>query len=81
MSHLIPIKKKTNKNIYVIIKNITEFQERKESYLYPKKQETFNELEDICNFYYDAINDFHYLSKQFPIIFGINADKQLFPYT
>ncbi len=45
-----------------------------------KKQETFNELEDICNFYYDAVNDFHYLSKQFPIIFGMNTEKN-FPLT
>ena len=77
---LIPIKDKTSKNIYVIIKNITEFQEQeKELFLLQKKLETFNELEDICNFYYDAINDFHYLSKQFPIIFGINAENNYSP--
>ena len=28
-------------------------------------RETFDEIEDICNFYYDAINDYHYFSKQF----------------
>ena len=38
-------------DIYVIIKNITEFQEQeKELFLFQKKQDTFNELEDICNF-------------------------------
>ena len=42
-----------------------------------KKQEAFDNLEDICNFYYDAINDFHYLSEQFPIVFGMNTDKNL----
>ena len=77
---LIPIKDKTSKNIYVIIKNITEFQEQeRELFLLQKKQETFNELEDICNFYYDAINDFYYLSKQFPTIFGINAENNYSP--
>ena len=77
---LIPIKDKTSKNIYVIIKNITECQEQeRELFLLQKKQETFNELEDICNFYYDAINDFHYLSKQFPTIFGINAENNYSP--
>ena len=34
---LIPIKKKTGMNIYVIVKDITEFQEQEKSYFYPKK--------------------------------------------
>ena len=77
---LIPIKDKTSKNIYVIIKNITECHEQeKELLLLQKKQETLNELENICNFHYDAINDFHYLSKQFPTIFGINVKNPYFP--
>ena len=79
---LIPIKDKSSMNIYVIIKNTTEFQEQeRELFLLQKKQETFNQLEDICNFYYDAINDFHYLSKQFPNIFGINAKNNYSTYT
>ena len=67
-------------DIYVIIKNITEFQEQeKELFLSKKTQVVFNELDDICNFYYDAINDLHHVSKQFPIIFGINAEKIFSP--
>lgn len=27
-------------------------------------RETFNQLEQICNYYYDAINDYHYFSNQ-----------------
>ena len=49
----------------------------KELFLSQKKQDAFNDLEGICNFYYDAINDFYYFSKQFPILFGINTDKNL----
>ena len=48
-------------------------------FLLQKKQKTLNELEGICNFYYDAINDFHYLSKQFPTIFGIHVEKNYSP--
>ncbi len=78
---LIPIKTKADMDIYVILKNITEFKEQeKELLLFKKKQDTFNELENICNFYYDAINDFHYFSKQLPIILGIN-EKKNFPLT
>ena len=63
-------------DIYVIVKNITEFQEQeKELFLSKKTQEVFNELDDICNFYYDAINDLHHFSKQLPDIFGINPEK------
>ena len=69
-------------DIYVIIKNITEFQEQeKELFISKKSRIAFNELEDICNFYYDAINDLHYVSKQFPIIFGINDGKNFPPNT
>ena len=67
-------------DIYVIVKNITESQEQeKELFLSKKTQVVFNELDDICNFYYDAINDLHHVSKQFPIIFGINAEKNFSP--
>ena len=42
---LIPIKDKRSKNIYVIIKNITEFQEQeRELFLLQKKQETLMNL-------------------------------------
>ena len=77
---LIPIKDKMGMSIYVIIKNITESQEQeKELFLLQKKLEAFNELEDICNFHYDAINDIHYLSKQFSTIFGISAENNYSP--
>ncbi|MFJ8064732.1 EAL domain-containing protein [Psychrobacillus sp. NPDC096426] len=77
---LIPIKKKTEMSIYVIVKNISEFQEQeKELFLAKKTQTVFNELNDICSFYYDAINDFHHFSKQFPVIFGINTEKKISP--
>ena len=76
---LIPIKNKTSMDIYVIIKNITEFQEQeKELFLSKKTQEVFNELEDICNFYYDAINDLHYFSKAISHYFWNQYRKKLF---
>ena len=75
---LIPINKKTNRNIYVIIKNNSSIQKmERELLISQKKQEAFDDLEGICNFYYDAVNDFHYLSKQFPIVFGMNTDRNL----
>ena len=74
---LIPIKGKTGMDVYAIIKNIAEFKvQEKEMFLLKKEQALFNELENICSFYYDAINDQYYFSKQTPIIFGINEGKE-----
>ncbi len=77
---LIPIKAKAGIHVYVIVKNIEEFKEQeKELHILKKMDDTFNNLENICNFQYDAINDFHYYSKQFPIIFGIKEGKSFTP--
>ncbi|RHW39974.1 EAL domain-containing protein [Lysinibacillus yapensis] len=77
----IPIKEKnTIKDIYVIIKNITEYQDqKKELSLVQKRLEVFNDIKEICSFYYDAINDFHYFSKQFASIFGVDEERTFTP--
>jgi diguanylate cyclase (GGDEF)-like protein/PAS domain S-box-containing protein len=74
---LIPIKTNAGMDIYVIVKNITEYKAQEEELLrFKKHQDTFNALENICHFYYDAIKDHHYFSKQFPVIFGIDGRKK-----
>ena len=73
---LLPIKAKADMDVYVIVKNITKYKEQeKEMLLFQKKQDIFNELENICDFYYDAINDCHHFSKQLSSIFGIDEGK------
>ena len=42
-------------------------------------RETFDEVDNICNFYYDAINDLHYFSNQFADMLKINPDNILTP--
>ena len=77
---LLPIKTKVGMDVYVIVKNTTEYKEQeKEMLLFKKKQDIFNELENICDFYYDAINDCHHFSKQLPSIFGIDEGKNFSP--
>ena len=78
---LIPIKGKTGMDVYVIIKNIEEFREEKEKLIFKKMRDTFNELKNICNFYYDAINDRHYFSKQLPHLLGISNEGKGFSPT
>jgi diguanylate cyclase (GGDEF)-like protein/PAS domain S-box-containing protein len=77
---LFPIKAKADIDVYVIVKNITDYKEQeKEMLLFQRKQDIFNELEHICDFYYDAINDRHHFSKQLPSIFGIDEGKEFSP--
>lgn len=72
---LIPNKKKGYKEIDVVIKNITDYQHQKREFILAKKSKALmNDLKDICNFYYDAINDYYYFTKQFASIFGINEE-------
>ena len=67
-------------DVCVIVKNIAENKKlQKEMLLFQKKQHIFNELENICDFYYDAINDLHYYSNQFPLIFGIDKGQGFSP--
>jgi len=73
---LIPIKNKKNKDIYVVLNDITEFQsQRKELNQFEKMLKVFNEVDYICNYYYDAINDLYYFSKQFTDMFKINSER------
>ncbi len=77
---LIPINTKIVKDVFVIVKNIAKSKKlQKEMLLFQKKQHIFNELENICDFYYDAINDLHYYSNQFPLIFGIDEGQKSSP--
>ncbi len=77
---LIPINDRNETYIYVIITNISKNKIIDNEHLLPRTwQNTFNGLEDICNFYYDAINDYHYYSEQFPNIFGINVNQTFRP--
>jgi diguanylate cyclase (GGDEF)-like protein/PAS domain S-box-containing protein len=69
---MIPVKSKFSKRIYVIIRDITEYKEQeRELHLSQKRQAVFNMMENICDFYYDAINDQFYSSNQMPTILGI----------
>lgn len=48
-----------------ILSNITEFQkQKKELDQLISLRETLSQLDQICNYYYDAINDYHYFSSQ-----------------
>lgn len=77
---LIPIKNKSSKDVYVILKDITDFQKQeKELNQFQKMQEAFFEIDYICSFYYDAINDFHYFSKQITDMLKINPEKTFTP--
>lgn len=77
---LVPIEESHEPLIYLIIKDISEYKdwEKKlnESY---QIQNAFNELENICYFVYDVMNDQFRFSKQFPQIFGINAASSYTP--
>lgn len=71
---LIPIENKTGIDIYVIIEQIlVKTAIGKKLLLSQKKQNIFNKLEDVFEFYYDAINDYFYLSKQSAPILGVDA--------
>ncbi|MEH7254539.1 EAL domain-containing protein [Neobacillus niacini] len=73
---MIPIKNKSSIEIYVIIKDITEYKEQdRELHLSQKRQAVFNMIENICDFYYDAINDQFYFSNQMPTILGIGIKE------
>ena len=77
---LIPIKRKDNMDIYAIVKNIEKTNKtEKELLLLKKKQDAFNGLENICDFYYDVINDYYYFSNQLPQIFEVNAGQTFTP--
>lgn len=73
--HITLIPNKDSKDMDVVIKNITEYQhQKKEVVLAKKSKKLIGDLKDVCNFYYDAINDYYYFTKQFASIFGINDD-------
>ncbi|WP_342433232.1 EAL domain-containing protein [Neobacillus sp. FSL H8-0543] len=77
---LIPVETEVGMVIYVIVKNITDSKnQEKEIHLFKQGQNVFNEFENICNFYYDAVNDHHIYSRQLPIIFGINEKQNFSP--
>lgn len=73
---LLPIKNKANIDVFVILKNTAEFQhQQNELHLLQKMREAFDEVEFICNFYYDAIDDYHYFSKQINNLLKIEPEK------
>lgn len=77
---LIPIKNKTSNDVYVILNNNTEYQKRdKELNKLYKLREVFDEINFVCSFYYDAINDYFHFSKQFTNIFKISTEKPITP--
>ncbi|MGX9134104.1 EAL domain-containing protein [Rummeliibacillus sp. JY-2-4R] len=53
--------------------------DKNELLLPPKWQKTLSGFDGICNFYYDAINDYHYFSEKLPEIFGISVKQQFKP--
>ena len=77
---VIPVKGKAIKELYVILKNKIDFEKQeREVMIFKKMREAFDGIEHICNYYYDAINDLHYFSKQFNDIFKISADIHFTP--
>lgn len=75
----VPIKQNNNVDVYAILKNATEFQEKKELNLLQKMRETFDEVDSICNYFYDVINDYHYFSRQFTDMLKITPEKAFTP--
>lgn len=77
---LIPINNKDTIDVFVIISDITKFQkQKKEIDQFEKMREAFDEVDYICNFYYDAINDYFYFSKQINDMLQINPEKPFTP--
>ena len=77
---LIPIKNKISKDVYVILIDNTELQKQeKEINQFQKMREAFDEVDYICSFYYDAINDYHYFSKQITDMLQIEPEKIFTP--
>ncbi|MBB6445139.1 EAL domain-containing protein [Bacillus benzoevorans] len=77
---LVPLEDQTEAIVYAVINDISEYKEwEKKLHLSRKVQSSFNELENICYFFYDAINDQFHFSKQFPELFGINEDSSYTP--
>lgn len=77
---LVPIKDKNSKYVYAILKNITDFQkDTQQLNQFIKLREAFDEVDYICNFYYDVVNDLHYFSKQFAKMLGINPQSNFTP--
>ncbi|MFJ8234632.1 EAL domain-containing protein [Ureibacillus sp. NPDC094379] len=75
-----PLRKKDINGIYVILKNKIDFEKQeREKILSNKMREAFNGIDYVCNYYYDAINDYHYFSKQFNDIFKISEDIHFTP--
>lgn len=76
---LVPLEEQ-EKFVYVIVQPISEFKNwEKKLHLSRKMQSVFDELENICYFHYDAVNDQFHFSKQFPELFGINEDSKYTP--
>ena len=77
---LVPIEEQDELIVYVIVQNISEFKKwEKKLHLSRIAQSAFDELENICYFHYDAVNDRFHFSKQFPELFGINEDSSYTP--
>lgn len=77
---LIPIKNKVKTEVYVILHDSSEFQNQKnELNQFKMMRKTFDELEYICDFYYDAINDYIYFSSQITDMLQIDPKKEFIP--
>ncbi len=77
---LIPTKKKGSKHVYAILKNTTNLQQQeKKLNQFQKMREAFDKVDYICCFYYDAVNDLHYFSKQITEMLRINPVKKFTP--
>ena len=77
---LIPIRSKEIEYIYVILNDISEYEKQQdELHLFYKMREAFDEVDYICSFYYDAINDYYYPSKQIKDMLKINPENTFTP--
>lgn len=77
---LIPIENRVKRELYVIIRDNTDLQKKdKEINQLNKLREILDKMDHICNFYYDAINDYHYFSKQITNILKLHPEKNFTP--
>lgn len=77
---LIPNKNKAVKEVFVILSDTTEFREqKKELDQFKIMRKTFDQLDYICSFYYDAINDLYYFSSQITNILKLEPQQKFNP--
>ncbi|MGX2961668.1 EAL domain-containing protein [Peribacillus sp. JNUCC 23] len=77
---IVPIATSDGMEVYVIIKNITDLEEReRELYLSKENFNTIEEIGNIGSFHYDMMSNRTYCSKQKRLILGISEEEDFSP--